>query len=139
MATDAPAPAPAPSNPAASNPPNSPGRLPLQGWALELARRWNSDAYSVFVLQGNIFDVFPVQNGAGAQYVPLKPFLSRRIFAERSFLLFYDIADGLTFGSAEMQKRFFEWLEIFDQVENTNYHQQGPPREFNRLVPLLRR
>lgn len=114
-------------------------RLPLQGWALELARRWNSEAYSVFLLQGNIFDVFAVSSGASVQYVPLKSFLTRRIFSSRSYLLFYDIGDGLTFGSAEMQKRFFEWLEIFDQVENTNFHQQGPPREFNRLVPLLRR
>jgi AAA+ superfamily predicted ATPase len=120
--------------------PAAPGRLPLQGWALELARRWNSDAYSVYILQGNIFDVFPVQEGGGlVSYVPLKSFLARRIFAERSFLLFYDIGDGLTFGTAEMQKRFFEWLEVFDQVENTSFHQQGPPREFNRLAPLLRR
>ena len=115
------------------------GRLPLQGWALEFARRWNSEAYSVFLLQGNIFDVFPLQDGTGLQYVPLKAFLTRRIFSDRSFLLFYDIGDGLSFGSAEMQKRFFEWLEIFDQVENTTFHQDGPPREFNRLVPLLRR
>jgi AAA+ superfamily predicted ATPase len=118
---------------------NGRNRLPLQGWALELARRWNSDAYSLFVLQGNIFDVFPVQESGSVSYLPLKSFLARRIFAERSFLLFYDIGDGLSFGTAEMQKRFFEWLEIFDQVENTNFHQQGPPREFNRLVPLLRR
>ena len=88
---------------------------------------------------GNIFDVFPVQDGAKLRYVPLKTFLTRRLFPERSFLLFYDIGGGLTFGSAEMQKRFFEWLEIFDQVEKTNFHQQGPPREFNRLAPLLRR
>ncbi len=114
-------------------------RLPLQGWALDLARRWNSEAYSLFLLQGNIFDVFPTQEADGVQYVPLKAYLARRIFAERSFLLFYDIGDGLSFGSAGMQKRFFEWLELFDQVENTNFHQQGPPREFNRLVPLLRR
>jgi AAA+ superfamily predicted ATPase len=116
-----------------------PNRLPLEGWALELARRWNSEAYSVFLLQGNIFDVLPVQSADKVQYAPLKTFLARRIFSERSFLLFYDIGDGLTFGAAEMQKRFFEWLEIFDQVENTSFHVQGPPREFNRLLPLLRR
>jgi AAA+ superfamily predicted ATPase len=114
-------------------------RLPLRGWALELARRWNSGTYSVFVLHGNIFDVFPVQEGGQNAFVSLKTFLARRVFPERSFLLFYDIGDGLTFGSAAMQKRFFEWLEIFDQVENTNFHVQGPPREFTKLAPLLRR
>src|SRR5216683_478328 len=114
-------------------------RLPLRAWSLELARRWNGGTYSVFVLHGNIFDVFPAQNGAGISYVPLKTFLVQRLFPERACILFYDIGDGLTFGSSEMQKRFFEWLEVYDQVENTNFHQQGPPRDFMRLAPLLRR
>src|SRR6185436_11650705 len=91
-----------------------PGRLPLRGWALELARRWNGGTYSLFVLHGNIFDLFPVQDGADVRYVPLKTFLTRRLFPERGNLLFYDISGGLTFGSSAMQKRFFEWLEVFD-------------------------
>ncbi|MDB6123389.1 MAG: hypothetical protein JWQ71_2382 [Pedosphaera sp.] len=114
-------------------------RLPLRGWGIELARRWNSGTYSLFVLHGNIFDVFPVQNGKTVSYVPLKTFLARRLFPEREYLLFYDIGDGLTFGSGEMQKKFFEWLQIYDQVEQTNFHQQGPPRDLIRLAPLLRR
>ena len=114
-------------------------RLPLRTWDLELARRWNGGTYSLFVLHGNIFDLFPLQEGTDINYVPLKTFLVRRLFPERTCLLFYDISDGLTFGSAEMQKRFFEWLEIYDNVENTNFHQAGPPRDFIRLAPLLRR
>ena len=114
-------------------------RLPLSGWALELARRWNSGAYSLFVLHGNVFDVFPVQDGERVEYLSLKAFLARRMFPSRDTLLFYDIGDGLTFGSADMQKRFFEWLEVYDKVENTNFHQAGLPREFTALVPLLRR
>jgi AAA+ superfamily predicted ATPase len=133
-----------PATPAAPPPPSvdtagAPSRLPLRGWALELARRWNSGTYSLFVLHGNVFDLFPVQEGSALNYLPLKPFLTRRLFPERACLLFYDISDGLTFGSSEMQKRFFEWLEIYDNVENTNFHQAGPPRDFIRLAPLLRR
>src|SRR5213593_2566927 len=114
-------------------------RLPLRGWALDLARRWNGGTYSLFVLHGNIFDLFPVQEDSNISYVPLKTFLVRRLFPERACLLFYDISDGLTFGSPDMQKRFFEWLELYDSTENTNFHQAGPPREFIRLAPLLRR
>jgi AAA+ superfamily predicted ATPase len=113
--------------------------LPLRGWALELARRWNGGTYSLFVLHGNIFDLFPVQVGDEFSYMPLKAFLMRRLFPERACLLFYDISGGLTFGSPEMQKRFFEWLEIFDRVENTDFHQQGPPKNFLALTPLLTR
>jgi len=117
----------------------APARLPLRSWALELARRWNSGTYSLFVVHGNIFDLFPVQENSSINYVPLKVYLVRRLFPNRACLMFYDISGGLTFGSSEMQKRFFEWLEVYDNVENTNFHQVGPPREFIRLAPLLRR
>jgi AAA+ superfamily predicted ATPase len=126
----------------AANPPAAAApqtRLPLRGWALELARRWNGGTYSLFVLHGNIYDLFPVQDNGDLHYVPLKTFLVRRFFPERACLLFYDISDGLTFGSSEMQKRFFDWLAVYDSVENTNFHEAGPPRDFVRLAPLLRR
>src|SRR5438270_11231441 len=131
-APPAPTPTPTPQIAAAT-------RLPLRGWSLEFARRWNSGTYSLLVLHGNIFDLFPVQDGPDIHYVPLKTFLVRRLFPERACMLFYDISDGLTFGSADMQKRFFEWLEVYDSVENTNFHQAGLPRDFIRLAPLLRR
>ena len=124
-------------NPPAATAPQA--RLPLSGWALELARRWNGGTYSLFVLHGNIYDLFPVQENGALHYAPLKTFLVRRFFPERTCLLFYDISDGLTFGSAEMQKRFFEWLAVYDSVENTNFHEAGPPRDFVKLAPLLRR
>src|SRR5437867_7782426 len=136
--TDAPAAAGAVAALATATDPTK-GRLPLRGWALDLARRWNGGTYSLFVLHGNIFDLFPVQDNGGLNYVPLKTFLVRRLFPDRACLLFYDISDGLTFGSADMQKRFFEWLEIYDSTENTNFHEAGLPRDFVRLAPLLRR
>lgn len=117
---------------------DSPTR-PLRAWALDFARRWNAEVSSVFVLHGNIHDVFAVPEGAQAGYAPLKTFLSRRLFTGRDWLLYYDIGDGLTFGSSEMQAEFFDWLEVFDRVEGTDFHTAGPPRDFTRLAPLLRR
>ena len=108
---------------------------PLRGWALEFARRWNAHTHSLFLLHGNIHDVFPTREG----YAPLKSFLMRRLLPEGRMTLFYDIGDGLTFGAPEIQKRFFEWLQIFDNVEGTNFATVGPPRSFTQLAPLLRR
>src|SRR5438552_6706233 len=124
--------------PASTSAATAQARLPLRAWALELARRWNGGTYSLFVLSGNIFDLFPVQDNGNVNYVPLKTFLVRRLFPERACLLFYDISDGLTFGSSDMQKRFFEWLEVYDNVENTNFHAASPPRDLLHLAPLLR-
>ena len=118
-------------------------RTPLRSWALDLARRWNAGVQSLFVVHGNIFDLFPVPSpeagGNASTYVPLKSYLARRLFPDRGMLLFYDIADGLSFGSKEMQQRFFEWLEVFDSVEGTDFHRNGPPRGFLQLAPVLRR
>ncbi|HBA85241.1 MAG TPA: hypothetical protein DCZ95_14225 [Verrucomicrobia bacterium] len=128
-----------PDHPVSQQPVEIAARLPLSGWALELARRWNSGSYSMFILHGNIFDMFPHQEQNRLEYLALKTFLARRMFPHRDCLLFYDIGDGLTFGSADMQKRFFEWLEVYDRVENTDFHQTGLPRDFTSLAPLLRR
>lgn len=38
-------------------------RPALRGWALDFARRWNAGVSSVFVLHGNIHDVFAVPDG----------------------------------------------------------------------------
>ncbi len=115
------------------------GKPPLTAWAREFVRRWNSGSYSLFILHGNVFDIYPIPAGDRVEYLSLKAYLGRRLFPDRPHLLYYDISEGLTFGAADMQRRFFEWLEIYDEVENTDYHRQGPPRDFVRLTPLLRR
>lgn len=104
-----------------------------------MARLWNGGAHSLLVLHGNIFELFPLQRTERVDYVALPAFLSGRLFAERGMLMFYDIGEGLTFGSHAMQARFFEWLRLYDEVEHTHFHREGPPREFNRLAPVLRR
>ena len=120
-------------------PPPSAPRVPLPAWAADLARLWNGGAHSLFLLHGNIFDLFPVRLGDRTDYAPLPAFLARRLFPDRGCLLFYDIGEGLTFGAPAMQTRFFEWLKIYDEVEHTTFHQDGPPRAFAQLTPLLRR
>lgn len=122
--------------------PPPPARAPLPSWASELARLWNGGAHSLLVLHGGIFDLCPVPAGPddpATAYVSLQAFLSQRLFAGRGMLLFFDVGEGLTFASAAMQQRFYEWLKIYDEVEGTAYHQEGPPRDFLMLAPVLRR
>lgn len=104
-----------------------------------MARLWNGGACHVFLLQGNIHDLHPFSAGGKVDYVPLPAFLSNRLYAGRGMVLFFDVGEGLTFATQAMQTRFFAWLEVFDSVEKTNFHVDGPPRAFNELAPLLRR
>ena len=113
--------------------------LPLQSWARDLAKRWNSEAYSVFLLSGNIFDIFATQTDAGINYVPLKTFLCQRLFPDRKLVMFYDIGDGLTFATKAMQQQFAEWLDVYDSLEGTAYCAKGAPKDFPKLAPVLRR
>jgi AAA+ superfamily predicted ATPase len=119
--------------------PLSTSRAPLPAWATELARLWNSGAHSLFIVHGNIHDLFPVTVEPTAVYAALGPYLAQRLFPSRPHLLHYDLGAGLTFGSPAMQTRFFEWLKIYDEVEGTDFHRSGPPRVFVQLLPVLRR
>ncbi len=83
-------------------------------WITELAQSWNASTHGVFILHGNIFDLFPVgEADGGTDFVNLKSLLARRMFPRRRMLLFFDIADGLTFGSMAMQAEFLKWLEVY--------------------------
>jgi len=108
-------------------------------WVDEIVQKWNSRTYSVFIVHGNIYDVFPINGLGSSQYVSLKSYLSNKLFKDRDYMLYYDIGDGLTFGNKTMQAAFYEWLEIYDQIEHTDFNIKGIPREFIRLVPILRR
>ena len=115
-------------------------RAPLPAWAAELARAWNSGAHSLFILHGNIHDLFPVAVApSAAAYAGLGGFLQRRLFPSRAQVMHYDLGAGLTFATAAMQTAFFEWLKIYDEVEGTDFHRIGPPRAFALLLPVLRR
>lgn len=133
--------APASAIPAAASSPSVRPSLPV--WAAEFARLWNSAAHSLFILHGNIHDLFPLaaapSTPGGAAYAALAPFLHRRLFPERAQVLHYDLGAGLSFASPAMQTTFFEWLKLYDEVEGTDFHQAGPPRAFPHLLPVLRR
>ena len=111
---------------------------PVSKWVTELVSKWNSQTYSLFILHGNIYDVFPVKyNGKDTVYVSLKAYLAQEIFKSRSCILYYDISDGLTFGNRDMQGDFYKWLEIYDKVENTKFA-QFLPKDFIKLTPILK-
>lgn len=117
--------------------------IPVKKWANELANKWNSETYSLYILHGNIFDVFPIKmEKDGEEYVrygSLKSFLKHSLFKNRPCMMYYDVGDGLSFGSSEMQGNFYKWLEIYDKTEKTNFAVGGLPKEFSRLATILKR
>lgn len=83
-------------------------------WTKELARAWNAGTHGLFILHGNIFDLFPIAEADGEpNFANLKTLLAQRMFPNRRMLLFFDIADGLTFSTKEMQAEFMKWMELY--------------------------
>lgn len=110
--------------------------VPLSKWGLDLAVRWNSNSYSVFVLHGNIFDVFPTP-GESILYQSLKSHLAKRFFPDRECVIFFDISDGLTFLTEEMKTDFYEWLSLGEKLGH-HYGIQNISKIFIGLAPVLK-
>ncbi len=105
-------------------------------WTKELARAWNAGTHGVFILHGNIFDLFPIAEADGEPiFVNLKTLLAQRIFPKRRMLLFFDIADGLTFSTREMQAEFMKWLEVHAQAAGVPFQ---APTKFVDALKLVR-
>ena len=72
--------------------------------------KWNSKTYSLFIVHGNIYDVFPVKKDDVVNYVSLKSFISERLFPENNrCMMFFDI------------RNFTSFSENKDPVEVVNY------------------
>ena len=105
-------------------------------WTKELARAWNAGTHGVFILHGNIFDLFPIAEPDGEpNFVNLKTLLAQRMFPNRRMLVFFDIADGLTFSTREMQAEFMKWMQL--HAEAAGIPCQAPAK-FVEALKLVR-
>jgi len=114
------------------------GNGPLPTWARDFARKWNTSAYKTFVVHGNVFDLFPITKAKCGEYGDIKSFFSKRMFPERSSMMFFDVGEGLTFSNPQCRSDFFYWLPTFDSVEGTSFS-SGLPKDFAELFPILKR
>lgn len=109
---------------------------PLSNWGKDLAIRWNSNSYSVFVLHGNIFDIFPTPD-PNSMYQSLKNHLAKRFFPNRECVIFYDISDGISFLTEEMKNDFYEWLSMGEKLGH-RYGGQSMSKIFIAVAPILK-
>ena len=112
--------------------------IPIKQWMSDLVCKWNSQTYSMYLVSGNIFDIFPVRSNGGVSYVSLKDFLAKSMFENRACMMYYDISDGLTFGTDDQKANFYKWLEDYDDVNKTTFG-EALPKDFIKLAPLLKR
>lgn len=76
-------------------------------WLGTLLERYHSGGSHLFLLHGNVRDVYPF----GADHVPLADGL-RRLFAQRAIVASYDVSAGFTFPDAAREKAFRKALGL---------------------------
>jgi len=108
--------------------------LPL--WARELAEKYYSRSFAMFVLYGNVRDLVPLRMQDGLNFVSLDEFLAKALFGQRDLVLHYD-RGGLSFGTPSTQSDFRRALEGYDSFHGTNYSQGGLPRNPDAVLNLL--
>ncbi len=96
-------------------------------WAKTLARRYFTKTINQFVLHGNVRDLVPADNADGEpDFVPLREFLARDLFAGRDVVIFYDRSSGIHFADKESQRDFNRALSGYDTIFGTEYAQKLP-------------
>ncbi len=84
---------------------------PLPAWLEELRQRYLSGEASMFLLHGNVRDLYPwpeeAGDGAGeGRYVPLRELLERFLARTKDIVAYYNVSEGLEFPEPRMASRF---------------------------------
>lgn len=107
----------------------------MSDWVNEFAKTYQAGAINTFILHGNVNDEFLLDGKPEG----LKRYV-RGIFPKRDCVIYYDLATGIGFPTAEPQMResFMKMLPAVDTVMGTNYA-TGVPRDPARALPLIER
>ncbi|MEL6346451.1 MAG: ATP-binding protein [Myxococcota bacterium] len=79
----------------------------LPSWAEELKLRYLSGEASMFLLHGNVRDVYPWRFADGTvRYVPLRRFLEEFLSRSKDIVVYYNVSEGLQFPDKKAAARF---------------------------------
>src|SRR6056297_596175 len=96
-------------------------------WAKTLARRYFTKTINQFVLHGNVRDLVPTEDPDGDRdFVPLREFLARDLFAGRDIVIFYDRSSGIHFVDQDSQRDFNRALSGYDTIFGTEFAKKLP-------------
>ncbi len=79
----------------------------LPDWADELKLRYLSGEASMFLVHGNVRDLYPWDNGDGSfRYVPLREFLERFLGRSKDIVVYYNLSEGIELPDKASRARF---------------------------------
>lgn len=110
--------------------------LILPAWAEDLRLRYLSGEASMFLLHGNVRDVYPWQEGGRTTYLTMREFLERFLARSKEIVAYYNVSEGIDLPDASMSRRLRTVVNARRALEG-----QPPlstwPRSTDKVVPLL--
>lgn len=109
----------------------------LPSWAEELRLKYLSGEASMFLLHGNVRDIYPWTDGdGGVRYMSLREFLERFLCRSKQVVVYYNLSEGLEFPDAEHQRLFKRMVDARRSLRG-----EGPmaelPHSPGQVLPLL--
>ncbi len=108
----------------------------LPSWADELRTRYLAGEASMFLLHGNVRDLFAWEEDGTVRWLPLRAFLERFLSRTKEIVIAYNCSEGLEFADPKMNPRFARAINARRILEGREQLTELP-RSANKVLPLL--
>jgi transitional endoplasmic reticulum ATPase len=116
---------------------SKPANSVLPPWANELRDRYLAGEASMFLLHGNVRDLFAWPGADGeVEWLPLGRFLESFLSRTKEIVVAYNCSEGLEFASPGMNPRFARAINARRTLEGRETLKELP-RTANKVLPLL--
>jgi SpoVK/Ycf46/Vps4 family AAA+-type ATPase len=83
----------------------------LPGWADDLRERYLAGEASMFLVHGNVRDVYPWEDSSGeVSYITLRQFMERFLARAKELVAYYNVSEGIEFPVPGMRQRFLDTI-----------------------------
>ncbi len=110
--------------------------LILPGWADDLRLRYLSGEASMFLLHGNVRDVYPWNEGGTVSYLNLREFLERFLARSKEIVAYYNVSEGIDLPDPKMSRRFRTVVNARRALEGEQPLTHWP-RSTDKVIPIL--
>ncbi len=109
----------------------------LPAWANELRDRYLAGEASMFLLHGNVRDLFAWEEAEGTvRYLPLRAFLERFLCRSKDIVAYFNCSEGLEFAEKPMEARFRRSASIRRKLDGKDAV-VSIPSAVGEVMPLL--
>ena len=109
----------------------------LPAWAQQLRERYLAGEASMFLLHGNVRDLFPWDGADGTRYVPLREYLERFLSRSKDIVAYYNCSEGIEFPEKEMAGRFKRAANTRRTLEGLSDLIGRMPKAAGEALPLM--